>query len=390
MPLNIFTFSDLMKTLNFSITTEVKRPYIDKWVNFYDKEYDFTIGTPIVLFYGEKFGLVETTMPYHFTVYVFAVPPGKEIPFYKKLDKPFSLDVWLAICGSLTVASLVIYVVRKRTNVTVQKLILGSRTTTPFLNLVRVILTGEITTLQMPRRNFARFLLANSLIFALIFQSAYTGSLFSILESNVREPTPESIDDIFNEKYSYKVYLGEGNFDSYDFIPEVVSNKVRTMNISDIKVKLRTDPQFRGVFPTNLDYIFYDNVQFLRRSEPVFRYCPQIIYTYPRTMSLQRNSLLATKFSMLILRLQSAGLLHHWEEKHIASEEEITQFEKTPNPPKPLSFDKMIGLVNIFVIGWIAGLLAFLYELKVLQRIYQKIKSYSYVYVRDDESRDEA
>lgn len=365
-----------MNELNFTLITDFRRPYVDQWVNFYDKEYDFTVGTPITLFYGEKFGIVETTYPYHFSIYVFAIPPGSEIPLFKKLNKPFSIHVWGSILGTLTIALIVILIVRKKANNELKMFILGSRTTTPLLNLLRLTLTGEINTNQIPRRNFARFLFANYLLFALIFQSAYTGSLFSILESNLHATTPETIEDIFDQ--NFKVYLGQGNFYSYDFIPGVAQRKFRMTDMSEfqkVQLKLRTDSEFDGVFPSNLDYILFANRLFVKHDESTFHFCPEVIYSYPRTMTLQKNSLLEKKFSMSIMRLQEAGFLHHWERIHIAAEEDIAQFEKQSNPPKSLSLQKMLGLANILIFGWLASFVAFLFERGIFKRIYSKVRN---------------
>lgn len=306
-------------------------------------------------------------MPYHYSEYVFAIPPGKEVSLIKKLFKPFSIEVWAALAATLVMSALIILFILKKTSKSVQKFIMGSRTTTPFMNLVQLTLTNG--TSQMPGRNFARFLLVNFMIFTLIFQNAYTGSLFGIMKSNAREPTPGTFKEIFDA--GFVVHLSQKNFDRYDFIPGLAERK---MPSGDVKSGLsfhdliRTDPEFKATCVMNLDRILITNRNLSKHGEPVYNFCPQIIYAYPRTISLQRNSLLTHKFSMIFLRLQQAGILHQWESIYIEEDKKTAQIRREKSPPTALRLCEMQKLAYILIFGWTAAFVTFLRELGVFKK----------------------
>jgi hypothetical protein len=63
--------------------------------------------------------------------------------------------------------------------------------------------------IQTPGRNFARFLLMIFTIFCLIIRTAHQGKMFEFITTDVRKPTPNNMQEMFDMEYPLiKVFNG--------------------------------------------------------------------------------------------------------------------------------------------------------------------------------------
>jgi hypothetical protein len=60
--------------------------------------------------------------------------------------------------------------------------------------------------MSLPNRNFARFILMNYLLFCLVLRSAYLGKQFEFMQSEMRKPGIDSIDEMIQENYTLYVF----------------------------------------------------------------------------------------------------------------------------------------------------------------------------------------
>lgn len=96
---------------------------------------------------------------------VFVVPVGTELESYEKIMIPLSQTTWLFLCGTIMCGVIVIKII-KRYPTEIRRFVFGSHVESPFFNLL-VNLIGGVQP-RLPRRNFARFILINFVLFTLV------------------------------------------------------------------------------------------------------------------------------------------------------------------------------------------------------------------------------
>lgn len=99
-------------------------------------------------------------------------PPGRLFTSFEKLFKPFKDILWLCIFVVFILSFLAIGCVSFQSRF-VQNFVFGSGNSSPSLNVVNIFFGGSLP--KLPTRNFARFLLAQFMIYCLIIRSSYQG-----------------------------------------------------------------------------------------------------------------------------------------------------------------------------------------------------------------------
>lgn len=107
------------------------------------------------------------------------IPPGRLFTSFEKLFKPFRNILWSCLFIVFLLSFVSIVVVRCQSR-SVQDFVFGYRNNSPSLNLINIFFGGSLT--KLPSRNFARFLLAQFMIFCLIIRSSYTGKVQKSVE----------------------------------------------------------------------------------------------------------------------------------------------------------------------------------------------------------------
>lgn len=135
-------------------------------------------------------------------------PPGRLFTSLEKLIMPFTLFLWLSVWIVFVLSVIAISLIRCRARV-IQSFILGVKNTSPYLNLTNVLLGGSI---RLPRRNFARTLLAFYLFYCLIIRSSYTGALFNFLRSESRESEANDMSEMIRRDFKFYVLDSSAEF----------------------------------------------------------------------------------------------------------------------------------------------------------------------------------
>jgi hypothetical protein len=99
-------------------------------------------------------------------------PPGRLLTSFEKLFKPFGNILWSCIFIVFLLSFVSIVLVRFQSR-TVQDFVFGYQNNSPGLNLINTFFGGSLA--KLPSRNFARFILAQFMIYCLIIRSSYTG-----------------------------------------------------------------------------------------------------------------------------------------------------------------------------------------------------------------------
>ncbi|KAG5668364.1 hypothetical protein PVAND_016305 [Polypedilum vanderplanki] len=144
------------------------------------------------------------------------VTKGEKYTDYEKLLMPFDFTTWCLLLGTFCTAFLLIFIINKM-NKNVQKVVYGEGVTMPSLNVVSTFF--GIAQTKLPKLDFARFILINFICFCLIFRTAYQGVLFDYMNSDMRKPHAQTIDEVFDNDFrilSYRSHIGLQFFRIFD------------------------------------------------------------------------------------------------------------------------------------------------------------------------------
>lgn len=134
---------------------------------------------------------------------VFVIPPAEDLSAFKKLAKPFSALVWGLLLTTFAIG-FVFIVFLKTISLKAYTFIVGKNVKYPILNMM-IALVGN-SQQKLPKLNFARFLLANFLLFCLVTRSAYQGRLYNILQMNLHEKEMTTIRDMIESSMDFYAY----------------------------------------------------------------------------------------------------------------------------------------------------------------------------------------
>lgn len=145
---------------------------------------------------------VFISQPFYSCINYLAVSPGDEYSSYEKLPIPFHQDVWMVIGGIFIFAYLVIMILRFMKSHH-RDLVFGENVTTPSLNVSAIFFGISQTTL--PKKNFARILVVIYNLYCLIIRTSYQGKSFEFMQSEIRKPGVESIDEMIANNFSFNM-----------------------------------------------------------------------------------------------------------------------------------------------------------------------------------------
>ena len=141
----------------------------------------------------------HVTSTFQQTSFVFLITPGEPVTITEKLFLPFDSFTWIMLIVTFVIAFVVIFVanfVPKK----LRKLVLGRGIKTPGLNIFYIFF--GIGQMKIPDKSFPRFLLMVFILFCLIFRTCYQSKLFEFMTSDMRKPSPLTIDDLYENDFT--------------------------------------------------------------------------------------------------------------------------------------------------------------------------------------------
>lgn len=139
---------------------------------------------------------------------VIVVPPPLELSPFVKLFYPFEKAAWMALLGFLVVAVAFILVL-KHFSATFYNFVVGQNIRHPFLNHVAAYC--GISFQALPTGTFSRCILGMFLLFCLVIRTMYIGKLFFIMKSSVHAKELTTMDEFYDEGYTFYVHDGLAN-----------------------------------------------------------------------------------------------------------------------------------------------------------------------------------
>jgi hypothetical protein len=142
----------------------------------------------------------DATTPYADNQDIFIIPPPKDLTSFEKLFLPFQIISWGMIAMCFVVGSFVIWIVGK-TPAKVRRIVFGDDNHHPQFNLFKAFI-GESHQI-LPMNTFARFLLALFMIYSLLIRTMYQGSVFKILQSNLKHKEVQSLAEMIEKGFNF-------------------------------------------------------------------------------------------------------------------------------------------------------------------------------------------
>lgn len=248
----------LSKSLNFTLNLDYMQE-IGSWGMIYPNKtitgaFKKVVGGKTSMAIGnyflthERIQHMDFSKSYEFDSMVFIIPHQKKLNSLFKLLRPFTFTTWMFIILSISTGSLTIFILTQK-SLEIQNFVFGGKIKSPIMNFLMEIF--GISQPNLPKNNFARFLLMNFIIFTLILRSAYQGALYNFLQTSEYVKDPINLKEIIER--DYQVYMIKA-FD--DMTEEIISVKnwkivVKDEEISKIIMKtLYSD--FNGAVLTSI------------------------------------------------------------------------------------------------------------------------------------------
>lgn len=128
----------------------------------------------------------------------FVTTPAEAYSSYEKLFLPFDLQTWICLVATFSIAFISIFIINFCSKFT-QNLVYGHDIHDPFWNVIRIFF--GISQTRLPKKSFARFILAVFILFSLIFRTCYQNKLFEFTTSEPRQKPPKTIEDLIDRSY---------------------------------------------------------------------------------------------------------------------------------------------------------------------------------------------
>jgi len=145
---------------------------------------------------------LSETVSYTSDKLILVVPDQASLSSLLKLAHPFTTLIWLLILAVVITKCILIAVLNVLPQRTFEKLV-GSDKMKKMDVVIGIIGTSHT---KLPKSNFTRMVLMQFLMFCMVIRSIYSGSLFSIMKSDVYDKEITSIDGYVDEGFDFYVY----------------------------------------------------------------------------------------------------------------------------------------------------------------------------------------
>lgn len=311
---------------------------------------------------------MKSSYVYYTSNLVWAVPPGRENTSLEKLAKPFQTPVWICFLLTFVLSFIVVHVLQTKFSKSAQNFVFGKNVSDPLLNIVNVLLGGSLSSL--PRRNFARTILAIYMVYCFIIQNSYKGSLFQFMQSTTREKAVKTADEMIEQNFYF--YMFSHSKDLLTGLPKVMERaRFKTPTEFSALFNEVVDSEFKGGLLTSIDHIAYRNIQ--ASPHKFFSHAPEVIMTYNIVIYMHKQTCLIDEMNSKIKMLQSAGLVKNWASKLI---DPMYLRRLSTSKTHSLGFRELSGPFIIHIVGLLMSLFIFVYEkvLKPIQETTRRVK----------------
>lgn len=298
--------------------------------------------------------LVSTSMTYVQSPLIMVVPPGSELSSMSKLLSPFHDTTWYLIYCMMLIVILIMIVLKFQSK-EVRSFVYGKQITTPFLNIVNVIVGLPMH--KTPGRNFARWILTMLVIKWLIIRSLYQAVLYKELQSTERNHPVQSVQESLNLGFVY--YMLASTQDNIKSLPEVYNRRVVvTRNESFEVLKEFKNPLTRAAFLGGYNSVRYSNKVNLYGFPLTM--CREVFMQRQYSVVFPKGSFLVRSFDQQLIVLMENGLIYYWVSEHTSS---INQPRQNAGEPIKLTLNHLLSAYQLMLFGVCLASTIFIVEL---------------------------
>ncbi|XP_053699478.1 uncharacterized protein LOC128746455 [Sabethes cyaneus] len=334
-------------TAELGFSTGVARYVRDRLVNF-------TIGYWAVTYSRNRF--MGSTFPYYTSLMVIAVPPGEPYSSLEQLYLPFKSLIWIVVGTFLGLAGLMIVLINLQTS-TVRNFVFGRAVNTPTLNTFNVFFGGSLT--RLPGRNFSRTLLTFWLLYGMIIRTSYMGSLFKFLQSQPNKTVPQFIPQY--TAAGYQIRMARNYSYLFEAFPGIAAHLQQTglRELYESEITELQHPTTRYVLLAPIEAISHVN-RALTKHQQILRITKDRVYLSKLAIYSQRSAPVLQPFSILLGRLNAAGLIDQWASHY--HQPVFLRSDEHSDGPRPLRFLQVQGSFELWTVGLVIGGAMFLAE----------------------------
>lgn len=292
---------------------------------------------------------------------VLCIPSGRQLTGLQRLIRPLGYITWICVWISVLVGCLMIGFLRagRQTAVTMRmsRFLLGDgQNRWPCLALWSILLGGQQQ--QLPRRNFARYLLALWLLQTLVLRAAYTGELYIILQdARVRTPL-RTLAEVLAQNYMFHMLPSMQNA-FRDMLP--VQRVLIIDNMRESLLELRDDEQSRIVLSVLQPTVACFDMD-SGPTKPRLTVLPTPLLTAPLTFYMRPHSYLKQRINSLFMSMMSSGLVQRFRRMYLDRSEHLAK-QRNREPTK-LSMSLMAGIFSCLGLMQLLACFVFMLELR--------------------------
>jgi hypothetical protein len=243
--------------------------------------------------------------------------------------------------------------------------IIGRNIKTPFVNLFAIVFGVSLQ--QLPRRNFARYVLMVFILYCLVLRGVYQGGIYNIIKTNQRKPELASIDKIMEKKYDFYMYdTLASRAKDYKFYE---MRKVYPNEEIDVYRKKTLDPKFRGVVFSYLNLVLYLNEQNYKNYS--YRICKESFLTNNFVFYFVKNHYLVAEVNDLLELMLMNGMIEHITKQYTSST--FYQAGKDNKQPNKLQLEHFIGAFRMLFMFSVISFAVFILEMTTKIKKLKKI-----------------
>lgn len=300
---------------------------------------------------------------YSFENLILVIPPGREYESYEKIILPLSKTTWIYLLAVLGTGIFVILIIKKCPT-EVKHFVFGTKVRNPYFNLL-INLIGGVQH-KLPRRNFARFILTNFVIFSLVIRTVYLGSYFNVLHSHKGHPEIQSIDEMLRKKFTM-VMLPVYN-DLYSEDSKVLENtELAYSSEENLKImeEVATFRQNTAVLGGQ-SHITYLNQLNSMSDDPekrkiIHHICKERLMVFSSVIYATKHFYLSDSFDSVIEILKASGLIDYWHKQSFIKENYQKRVDGNSRR-EVIKFKHVKGPFQILFISFIVATTIFWFE----------------------------
>ncbi|KAI8119059.1 hypothetical protein CVS40_9367 [Lucilia cuprina] len=248
----------------------------------------------------------STSLAYYTSSYVFVVRSDLGFSPLDQLLNPLYLSTWIFLLIIFSI--LIIFIKIVQTQPKVQDFVFGPRNKIPIYSMFAIFMGILLPTHVLPKRNFARFLLASWLLISFQVRNGYQGKIFNSLRYTNRIAVPQTISHLIKQDYSLlSTSYNEFYTPSKQHIIPNKSNLLDMLQRSTSKVTVIT----------LLDSL--TNYNYINSNTSTLSYVKEAIHSFPSVMYFQKHSLLRASVDKKLKIFIEAGITSYIAQKHVQS-----------------------------------------------------------------------